>query len=50
MLSNALKAVKDEYEKQNKNYLDAYRHFSYKHRKGEISTSEFQSRFERYKS
>jgi len=38
MLTNALKHVKSEYEKQNKSYLDAFRHFSYKHRKGEIST------------
>ncbi len=50
MLTNALKHVKSEYEKQNKSYLDAFRHFSYKHRKGEISTWEFQSRFEKFQS
>jgi len=50
MLINALKNIKDIYQEDNKTFLEAYRHFSYKHRKGLISSEQFQSKFEEYKA
>jgi hypothetical protein len=50
ILTNAIKEVKFEYEKQYKDYLDAYQHFSSLHRKGMITSQDFQTKFNDFKS
>jgi len=50
MLVNALKSIKTKYEIENKDYLEAFRYFSYKHRKEKNSTWDFLSRFENYRN
>jgi len=50
MLINALNHVKHNYQNENENFLEAYKHFSYLHRKWKLSNEEFQTKFELYKS
>lgn len=48
MLINALKNIKELYLNKNKDFLEAYKFFSHKHRVWEISEKEFQSKYETF--